>query len=113
MTKPETDYSQFAALDIRVGTILRVAPAETRKPTWRMHIDFGPEIGERVSCGAYTNYRAEEMVGKRVIAVVNFPPRRMGPETSEVLVLGVAAPDGNGTIFLTIDKDAPDGSETF
>jgi tRNA-binding protein len=113
MAKAEADYSQFASLDIRVGTILRVAAGDTRKPTWRMSIDFGPEIGELVSCGAYTNYPAEEMVGKRVIGVVNFPPRRMGPEISAALVLGVAAPDGKGTILLTIDKDTPNGAEIF
>lgn len=113
MTKAETDYLHFAALDIRVGTIVSVEPAATRKPTWRMSIDFGPEIGLRVSCGAYTNYPAEALIGKRVVAVVNFPPRKMGPETSAVLVLGVAAPDGNGTILLTVDKDAPNGAEIF
>jgi tRNA-binding protein len=113
MAKPTADFTSFLALDTRVGTILTAAPAETKKPTLRMTIDFGPEIGRRVSCGAYTNYDIEALPGKRVLGVVNFAPRKMGPEVSEVLVLGVQNPDGEGTLFLTTDGAAPDGGEVF
>jgi len=109
----ETDFSHFANLDIRVGTITAAEAAQTNKPTYRMHIDFGYEIGTKVSCGAYTNYPVDSLIGKRVIGVVNFAPRKMGPEVSEVLVLGVHDPESLGTIFLTIDKDAPNGSKIF
>lgn len=112
MSKDTADFSAFAALDIRVGTITAAAPANTRKPTLRMTIDFGPQIGTKVSCGAYTNYEPGALVGRQIVAVVNFAPRKMGPELSEVLVLGVASPSG-GTIPLTVDQPAPDGAEVF
>jgi tRNA-binding protein len=87
--KPTADFSNFDALDIRVGRIVKVEDAATRKPAYRMTIDFGAEVGIKVSCGAYRNYAKESLVGQQVLAVVNFAPRRMGPELSEVLVLGV------------------------
>ncbi len=113
MPKEIADFSHFEALVIRIGTILEVSPAATRKPTWRMLIDFGPEIGRRVSCGAYTNYPADGLPGRQVVAVVNFVPRQMGPERSEALVLGIAAADGNGTIFLSPDKESTNGAVVF
>lgn len=109
----EADFSNFANLDVRVGTIVKAEPAQTSKPTYRMTIDFGSEVGTKVSCGAYTNYPIETLVGKRVVAVVNFAPKKMGPEMSEALVLGVHDPNGLGTIFLTTDTDAPNGSKVF
>jgi tRNA-binding protein len=112
MAKDRADFPAFAALDIRVGTITAAAPGQTKKPTLRMTIDFGPEVGSRVSCGAYTNYDPAALVGRQVVAVVNFAPRKMGPEVSEVLVLGVASPSG-GTIPLTVDQPASNGSEVF
>ena len=108
-----TDFSNFENLDIRVGTITKAEPAQTNKPTYRMTIDFGPEIGTKVSCGAYTNYSIDSLTGKRVIGIVNFAPRKMGPELSEVLVLGVHDPESEGTLFLPIDSDAPNGSKVF
>ena len=111
--KTNADFAAFLALDIRVGTVVSAEPAQTKKPTWRMTIDFGPEIGRRVSCGAYTNYPAEQMVGKQVVAVINFGPKKMGPETSEALVLGVQNAHGPGTVLLTVDQPAPNGSEIF
>src|SRR4051812_48775440 len=90
--KSQTGFMHFEQLDIRTGHVLRVEDAETRKPTYRMTIDFGPELGTRVSCGAYRNYAPDELVGRDVVAIVNFPAKMMGPERSEVLVLGVAAP---------------------
>ena len=107
------DFSNFANLDVRVGTIVKAEPAQTNKPTYRMTIEFGPEIGTKVSCGAYTNYPIDALPGKRVVGIVNFAPRKMGPEVSEVLILGVHDPASAGTIFLTIDAVAPNGSKVF
>src|SRR6266496_5072729 len=100
MAKSIADFSNFEALDIRVGRVVAVEDAQTKKPTYRMTIDFGPEIGRKRSCGAYRNYPKEFLLQKEVICVVNFGPKKMGPETSEVLVLGVPNPKGE-TIFLT------------
>lgn len=107
------EFSNFENLDIRVGTIIKAEPAQTNKPTYRMTIDFGPEVGVKVSCGAYTNYQIDSLIGKRVVGVINFTPRKMGPELSEVLVLGVHDPESSGTLFLTVDNEAPNGSKVF
>ncbi len=73
--KPIADYAHFEALDIRVGRVIKVEDARSRKPTYRLTIDFGAEIGVKVSCGAYRNYAPEELTGKAAIAVVNFRAR--------------------------------------
>ena len=109
----EVDFSNLANLDIRIGTITKAEPAQTNKPTYRMTIDFGSEIGTKVSCGAYTNYPIDSLAGRRVVGIVNFAPRKMGPELSEALVLGVSDPNSSGTLFLTVDSAAPDGSKVF
>jgi tRNA-binding protein len=110
--KPVADYAHFEALDIRVGRVLKVEDARSRKPTYRLTIDFGAEIGVKVSCGAYRNYAPEELTGRVVIAVVNFPEKRMGPEVSQVLVLGVTNAQGE-TIHLTPESEAPLGGVVF
>ena len=102
----------FEELDLRVGRITSVAIAMTRKPTYRLTIDFGPEIGERVSCGAYRNYPPGTLVGRLVVAAVNLGERRMGPEVSEVLTLGVTNMNGE-TIYLTPESDVPLGAPVF
>lgn len=112
MLKPTADFAAFETLDIRVGRILKVEEAKSRKPTWRMTIDFGPEVGIKVSCGGLRNYPQDVLVGQQVIAVVNFPPRRMGPEVSEVLVLGVPGAGGE-TIFLTPQQSVDLGGAVF
>ncbi|NTU77063.1 MAG: protein secretion chaperonin CsaA [Alphaproteobacteria bacterium] len=110
--KPVADFSSFASLDIRVGTITAVEEAQTKKPTYRLTVDFGPEVGIKKSCGAYRNYEKEFLIGKQVIGVINFGPKKMGPEVSEVLILG--APSSNGeTIFLTPQQGVPLGAEIF
>jgi tRNA-binding protein len=110
--KPTADFSHFEALDIRAGRIVKVEDAQTRKPTYRMTIDFGAEIGTKVSCGAYRNYPKEALIGRQVLAVVNFAPRKMGPEVSEVLTLGV--PNANGeTVFVTPQQDVEPGAALF
>jgi len=110
--KPQASFSSFEALDIRVGKILSVEDAQTKKPTYRMTIDFGPQIGIKRSCGAYKNYPKDFLVGKLVLGIVNFPPKKMGPETSEVLVLGVPNAAGE-TIFLTPQQEVGPGVEVF
>lgn len=110
--KPVADFSHFDALDIRVGRIVKVEEAQTKKPTWRMTIDFGGDIGTRVSCGAYRHYSKEQLVGRQVLAVVNFAPRRMGPEVSEVLTLGVPG-EGGATIFVTPEQAVELGAALF
>ena len=88
------DFDDFLKVDIRVGRIVRVEEfPEARKPAWKLHLDFGPELGERKSSAQVTNYTREELEGTLVVAVVNFPPRQIGPVRSEVLVLGAVADD--------------------
>jgi tRNA-binding protein len=107
-------FSDFERVDIRVGRIVRAEPfPEARRPAYRLRIDFGPAIGERTSSAQLTaRYRAEDLVGRRVLAVVNFPPRQIGPFMSEVLTLGV--PDGDGKVVLVVpDADVPLGGRLF
>jgi tRNA-binding protein len=111
-TKPTADFASFDALDIRVGRILEVEEAQTRKPTYRLLSDLGHEIGSKRSCAALRNYSRESLVGQQVICVVNFAPKKMGPETSEVLVLGVPNPTGE-TILLTPQHPVELGVRVF
>ena len=99
-------FDDFMKVDIRVGQIVRAEPfPEARKPAFKLWVDFGPEIGEKKSSAQITrHYSVEELQGRKVLAVVNFPPRQIGPVMSEVLVLGV--PDDAGeVVLLTPDKD--------
>ncbi len=107
--KAQTEYASFDALDIRVGRILSAEPAATRKPTYRITVDFGPEIGTRVSCGGYTHYPAESLVGRVVAAVMNLGTKRMGPEISEILILGASNERGE-TILLEPEAQVPLGA---
>ncbi len=107
-----TSFNSFSALDIRVGTIIKVEESKTSKPTWKMTIDLGEALGSKVSCGAYTNYEAAELEGLQVVCVTNLGVRKMGPEKSEVLVLGVMN-KGEGTIPLTTASSAINGQEVF
>ncbi|WP_294930201.1 tRNA-binding protein [uncultured Paracoccus sp.] len=107
-------YDDFAAVDIRVGRILRAEPfAQARKPAFKLWIDFGPQIGERKSSAQITrHYTIESLIGRQVLAVVNFPPRQIGPFMSEVLVLG--APDADGeVVLLAPDHDVPLGGRMY
>lgn len=113
MTPPIT-FDDFLKVDIRVGVIRAAEPfPEARKPAIKLRIDFGPEIGEKKSSAQITKYYApEKLVGKRVLAVVNFPPRQIGKFMSEVLTLGV--PDEEGAVVLiTPDHDTPIGGRLF
>jgi tRNA-binding protein len=104
------DFDQFLAVDMRVGRVLAVEDfPEARKPAWKLTIDFGPEIGTKRSSAQITNYSREELEGRRVVAVVNFPPRQIGPMRSEVLVLGASDEQGR-VILLAPDTDVPLGA---
>ena len=88
------EWEDFEKVDMRVGRIVAVEDfPEARNPAWKLRIDFGPELGEKRSSAQITNYTREELEGRLVVAVVNFPPRQIGPVRSEVLVLGAVAED--------------------
>ena len=103
----------FDRLDIRVGRITSVEDfPEARKPAWKLRLDFGPEIGEKRSSAQIAHYSREELEGRLVLAVVNFPPRQIGPVLSEVLVLGV--PDEQGQVtLLRPDGEVPLGGRMY
>ena len=88
------EWADFEKLDMRVGRIVSVEDfPQARTPAWKLRIDFGPQIGEKRSSAQITNYTREQLEGRLVVAVVNFPPRQIGPVRSEVLVLGAVADD--------------------
>ena len=93
--KLRIDFDHFDAVDMRVGRIVEVEDfPEARRPAWKLRVDFGPELGIRRSSAQIKNYPREELEGRLVIGVVNFPPRQIGPVRSEVLVLGTYSADG-------------------
>ena len=114
---PLTDqisFDDFLKVDIRAGTIVEALPfPEARKPAYKLRIDFGGEVGvKRSSVQITVHYQPEELVGRQVIGVVNFPPRQIGPFMSEVLTLGLA--DDNGAIvLLEPERTVPNGSRMF
>jgi tRNA-binding protein len=110
----EISFADFERVDIRVGTIVAAEPfPEARKPAIKLKIDFGTAIGVKKSSAQITkHYKIEELVGKQVAAVVNFPPRQIGPFMSEVLTLGF--PDGDGSVVMIApDKAVPNGGKLF
>ncbi|MDX1822444.1 MAG: tRNA-binding protein [Paracoccaceae bacterium] len=106
----DISFDDFLKVDIRVGRVTRAEPfPEARKPAIKLWIDFGPEIGEKKTSAQITaHYTPEVLPGKQVMAVVNFPPRQIGPFMSEVLVLGVSDAAG-GIVLLSPDLDVPLG----
>src|SRR4051794_19946655 len=95
---------------MRVGRIVKVEDfPEARKPAWKLTIDFGPELGEKRSSAQITNYSRAELEGRLIVAVVNFPPRQIGPVRSEVLTLGATDDEGN-VILLGLGSDVPLGA---
>ncbi|MBW7921276.1 MAG: tRNA-binding protein [Rubellimicrobium sp.] len=110
----EITFDDFQKVEIRVGRVLRTEPyPEARKPAIKLWIDFGPELGERKSSAQLTrHYTPESLVGRQVMAVVNFPPRQIGKFRSEVLVLGVPDDDGE-VVLIRPDMDVPLGGRLF
>lgn len=111
---PEITFDDFLKVDIRIGTIIEAVEfPEARKPAYKMRIDFGPDIGIRKTSAQITvHYDAAELVGRQVAAVVNFPPRQIGPTMSEVLTLGF--PDTTGeVVLLGVDKKVENGARLF
>jgi tRNA-binding protein len=107
-------FDDFARVDIRVGTIVEAAPyPEARKPAYKLAVDFGPAIGVKRSSAQLTvHYTPDQLVGRQVAAVVNFPPKQIGKVVSEVLVLGF--PDAAGAVVLVgVDHPVPNGGKLF
>lgn len=107
-------FDDFMKVDVRVGQVLAVDPfPEARKPAWKLTIDFGPDIGVKKSSAQITvNYSRDQLLGRKVAAVVNFPPRQIGPFMSEVLTLGF--PDAAGEVVLIgVDREVPLGGRLF
>lgn len=105
------DFEQFLAVDLRLGTVLRAeAFPEARKPAYKLEIDFGPGVGTRRSSAQLTgHYTTDELAGRQVLAVVNLPPRQIGPFVSEVLVLGFC--DASGAVVLAcVDQPVANGT---
>ena len=110
----EASFDDFIKLDIRCGTIIKAEPfPEARKPAFKLLIDFGGDLGTKKSSAQITqNYDCDALIGKQVMAVVNFPPRQIGPLMSEVLTLGV--PDDDGEVMLIRpDQPVPDGGALY
>ena len=106
-------FDEFQAVDMRVGRVLEVHEfPEARKPAWKLTVDFGPEIGVKRSSAQITNYTRDQLEGRLVVAVVNFPPRQIGPFMSEVLCLGASDTEGR-IILLAPDADVPVGGRIF
>ncbi|MBC8037661.1 MAG: tRNA-binding protein [Rhizobiales bacterium] len=107
-------YDDFQRVEIRVGTIVAVDPfPEARKPAYKLKIDFGTPLGIKKSSAQITKYyTAETLLGRQVAAVVNFPPRQIGPFMSEVLTLGFPDPDGE-VVLAAVERPVPNGGRLF
>jgi len=107
-------FNDFLKVDIRVGTVVRAEPfPEARTPAYRFWVDFGPEIGERKTSAQITrHYAVDALIGRQVVAVVNFPAKQIGPVRSEVLVLGVPDDDGE-VVLLGPSREVPDGGRMY
>jgi tRNA-binding protein len=109
----EIAFADFLKVDVRAGTVLEVSPfPEARKPAWKLKIDFGPAIGIKRSSAQIAHYDPQQLVGTQVLAVVNFPPRQIGPFMSEVLTLGVPGESGE-VILIQPERTVPNGGRLY
>ena len=110
----EISFDDFLKVDIRVGTIVRAEPyPEARSPSYKLYVDFGPEIGERKTSAQVTaHYTLEELVGKQIAAVINFPAKQIGKFMSEILVLGFPD-DTGGVVLIEPNRRVEDGGRLF
>ncbi len=104
-------WADFEAVEIRVGTVVKADPfPEARKPAYKLKVDFGPDLGvKKASAQITTLYKAEELVGRQVVGVTNFPPMQIGPMRSEVLVTGFYRDDG-AVVLVVPEREVPNGS---
>jgi tRNA-binding protein len=111
MTTAPVSWADFEKVELRVGTIVEVQDfPEARKPAWKLRIDFGEEVGIKRSSARITDlYTKEDLLGRQVLAVVNFPPRQIGPFMSECLVTGVHREDG-AVVLVSPESDVPNGA---
>ncbi len=110
---PEITFDDWLKVDIRVGTVVAAEPfPQARKPSLILTIDFGAGVGRRRSSAQVAQYDPATLVGRQVAAVVNFPPRQIGPMMSEVLTLGFPGPDGE-VVLVALDSPVPDGGRLF
>ena len=110
----EITWKEFENVELRIGTVIKVDEfPEARKPAYKLRIDFGEEVGQKKSSAQITvNYTKDELIGRQVIAVINFAPKQIGPFMSECLVTGF--PDENGNVVLaSVDGKVPNGSKLF
>ncbi len=107
-------FDDFLKVDIRVGTIVEVLPNQAaRKPSYRLVVDLGPELGLKTSSAQLVqNYRPEDLLGRQVAAVVNFPPRQVAKVLSEILVLGFPDADGN-VVLVAVERPVPNGGRLY
>lgn len=112
MAKEKTEFTRFESLDFRVGRVVSVEDSKAKKPTYKITVDFGPELGKKQTIGAFRNYTKDELVGKLVIGLVNVGERRMGEEISQFLMLGVPN-DNHQTIYLTPQSEVSLGVAVF
>jgi tRNA-binding protein len=114
MSEATISFDEFLKVDVRVGRIVEARPfVGARKPAYQLEVDFGPEVGRKRSSAQLTQrYTPEDLVGRQVLAVVNFPPRQIANFFSEVLILGAPDPDGN-VVLVRPDSEVPLGGRLF
>lgn len=112
-SKPQTDFETFLSLDVRSGIVTKVEDSLASKPTYRFTVDFGPEIGEKITVAALTHYSKEELVGMKMIGLINVGSRKMGPEKSEFLFLAVPNDDGEAVPLMPYKDDVKIGGGLF